>query len=157
MVPVLRKKAIDASDRLKEVLASPLPEGLALLLVRIALAGIFWRSGRTKVVEGSALSISDSTYFLFEYEYAGVPVPPDLAARLATYAEHAFPLLLVIGLATRLSAFALLCMTLVIQVFVYPEAWWSTHILWVALAAILISRGSGVISVDAVLRRRGGN
>ena len=73
---------------------------------------------------------------------------------MATYAEHLFPLLLVIGLCTRLSALALLGMTMVIQIFIYPEAWWSVHIIWVALALVLITRGAGRFSLDALLVRR---
>ena len=141
-------------DRLTAWLASRLPEGLALLLARVALAGIFWRSGRTKVEEGTALTISDNAFFLFEYEYTGLPLPAEIAAPLATYAEHAFPVLLVAGLFTRFAALSLLVMTLVIQIFVYPEAWWSTHIVWAALAAVLISRGGGLLSLDALLASR---
>ncbi|MXO97216.1 DoxX family membrane protein [Erythrobacter aquimaris] len=141
-------------DRLTDWLASRLPEGLALLLTRIALAGIFWRSGRTKVEEGSALSISDNANFLFEYEYTGLPIPADIAAPMATYAEHVFPVLLVLGLFTRFAALSLLVMTLVIQFFVYPDAWWTTHIVWVAMAAVLVSRGAGAISLDAPLASR---
>ena len=141
-------------DRLTDWLASRLPEGLALLLTRIALAGIFWRSGRTKVEEGTALSISDNAFFLFEYEYTGLPIPADIAAPMATYAEHLFPVLLVLGLFTRFAALSLLVMTLVIQFFVYPDAWWTTHIVWVAMAAVLVSRGAGVIALDAPLASR---
>lgn len=130
-------------------------EALTLLLVRVALAGIFWRSGRTKVEEGSWLSVSDTTLFLFDEEYKGVPLPTDLAAYMATYAEHLFPILLVLGLATRLSALALIGMTLVIQIFVYPEAWWAVHSLWVALGAILVVRGGGLLSADHLLTRSG--
>jgi putative oxidoreductase len=136
------------------VLSTRWVEALALLFVRIALAGIFWRSGRTKVDEGSWLSVSDTAKFLFQEEYKNVPLPPDFAAHLATYAEHLFPILLVIGLFTRLSALALLGMTMVIQIFVYPEAWWSVHMIWVALALILIVRGGGQFSLDAVLTRK---
>ena len=143
-------------DRLTAWASSRLPEGLALLLIRVALAGIFWRSGRTKVEEGTALTISDQAYFLFEYEYTGLPLPVDLAVPLATYAEHVFPVLLVLGLFTRFAAVSLLIMTLVIQLFVYPEAWWATHILWFAMAAILISRGGGIFSLDALLASRRG-
>jgi len=82
---------------------------------RVALAGVFWRSGRTKVEEGSWFDLTDTTYFLFENEYSGVPLPADIAAPMATYAETFFPILLVLGLATRFSALALLGMTLVIQ------------------------------------------
>jgi putative oxidoreductase len=141
-------------DTLAAWLASRVPEGLALLLTRVAFAGIFWRSGRTKVEEGTLLSISDQAYFLFEYEYTGLPIPVSIATPMATWAEHLFPLLLVLGLFTRISAAALLVMTLVIQFFVYPDAWWQTHILWVAMAAILISRGGGVLSADALLASR---
>lgn len=129
-------------------------EQLTLLFVRVALGGIFWRSGRTKVDEGSWLSVSDTAKFLFEEEYKNVPLPAEFAAYLATYAEHLFPALLFIGLFTRLSALALLGMTMVIQIFVYPEAWWSVHIIWVALALVLIVRGPGAISVDALLAKR---
>ncbi|MCL4671490.1 MAG: DoxX family protein [Sphingomonadaceae bacterium] len=135
-------------DRAGALVQGPIVEGAALLLVRLALAGVFWRSGRSKVVEGSWLEISDTTRFLFENEYAGVPISPDLAAPMATYAEHLFPILLVLGLATRFSALALLGMTMVIQLFVYPEAWWQVHVLWAALAAVLIVRGGGILSLD---------
>ncbi len=140
-------------DRLVTVAASRWAEGAVLLLARIALAGVFWRSGRSKVTDGSLFEISEATRYLFEYEYAGVPLPPELTAPLATAGEHLFPALLVVGLATRLSAGALLAMTLVIQFFVYPEAWWTTHILWVALTAVLIVRGGGVLSLDAIVAR----
>jgi putative oxidoreductase len=148
------QKLLTPYDRLTAWLASRLPEGLALLITRAALAGIFWRSGRTKVEEGSALSISENAYFLFEYEYTGLPIPPDIAVPMATYAEHLFPILLAAGLFTRFAALSLLIMTLVIQIFVYPEAWWTTHILWVAMAAILVSRGGGMLSLDALLASR---
>ena len=119
-----------------------------LLFVRVSLAGVFWRSGRTKVIEDTWIMLSDNTKTLFENDYAGVPLPSELAARLALGAEHLFPILLVLGLATRLSALALLVMTLVIQIFVYPEAWWQVHIIWVALALVLIVRGGGKLSLD---------
>lgn len=141
-------------DRLTAWASSRLPESLALFITRVALAGIFWRSGRTKVEEGTALTISDTTYFLFENEYTGLPLPAELAVPLATFAEHAFPILLVLGLFTRFAALSLLVMTLVIQVFVYPDAWWATHIVWVALAAMLISRGGGIFALDALLASR---
>ena len=141
-------------DALAAWLASRVPEGIALLLTRVALAGIFWRSGRTKVEEGTLLSISDQAYFLFEYEYTGLPLSPAIATPMATWAEHLFPLLLVLGLFTRLSAAALLVMTLVIQFFVYPEAWWQTHFVWTAMASILISRGGGLFSADHLLASR---
>ena len=145
---------LDRYDHLSAWLASRLPEGLALLLTRVALAGIFWRSGRSKVEEGTLLSIGEQAYFLFEYEYSGLPIPPAIATPMATWAEHLFPILLVLGIFSRFSALSLLIMTLVIQIFVYPEAWWQTHILWVAMAAVLVSRGGGLFSLDALLASR---
>jgi putative oxidoreductase len=143
-------------DRAVAFAASRIPESLTLLLVRVALAGIFWRSGRTKVEESSWLSVSDSALTLFaEDPFNKVPLlPTDFAAYLTTYAEHIFPILLVIGLFTRLSALALLAMTAVIQIFVFPEAWWQVHILWITLALVLIVRGGGGLSVDALLAGR---
>ena len=147
------RKILAAYDYVSRALESKVSEGVALLFLRVAFAGIFWRSGRTKVEEGSWITISDTTATLFSEEYAGVPLPPEFAAVAATSAEHLFPILLVIGLATRLSAVALLIMTLVIQFFVYPDAWWPVHSLWVAMALVLIARGGGLISVDRWLTR----
>ena len=144
-------------DNIVATLSGKVGEGLALLLARFALAGVFWRSGRSKITEGAWLEISDTTYLLFENDYAGVPLPPELAAPLATGAEHLFPVLLVLGLATRPSALALLGMTMVIQIFVFPEAWWAVHSLWAALCAGLIVRGGGMFSLDELsgkLRRQ---
>lgn len=146
MTPILR-----SHDRLTALVAGRLPESLVLLFVRVSFAGIFWRSARTKVEEGSWFTISDTTYFLFSEEYASVPLPSELAAQLATVSEHLFPVLLVLGLFTRFSALALLAMTMVIQIYVYPEAWWSVHALWAALALVLITRGGGMFSLDAAL------
>jgi putative oxidoreductase len=140
--------------RFVATMSAPWIDAVMLLFVRISLAGIFWRSGRTKVDESSWLSVSDTAVFLFEEEYKGVPLPPEFAAYMATYAEHLFPLLLVVGLFTRLSALALLGMTMVIQIFVYPEAWWSVHMIWVALALMLIVRGGGSLSLDALLTKK---
>ncbi len=93
-----------------------LPEALLLLVARLAIAAVFFMSGRTKV--DGVIHITDGTYALFQSEYALPFIPPDLAAVAATWAEHIFPLLLVAGLFTRFSALALLGMTLVIQIFV---------------------------------------
>ncbi len=105
--------------------------------------------GRTKVQ--GLLTITPSAYELFADEYRVPLLPPDVAAHLATYAEHLFPILLVLGLLTRLSALALLCMTLVIETFVYPDAW-PTHLSWAAILLPLIARGGGTISLDRALR-----
>ena len=148
-------KSVDLYDRLTGLLSGKFIESIALLITRLALAGVFWRSYLTKVEEGSWFAISDTTYFLFEYEYAGLPLPVSLAAPLATYAEFLFPILLALGLATRFSALALMIMTFVIQAFVFPtwEHWWASAAIWVAMAAILVSRGSGLFALDSLFGR----
>lgn len=123
------------------------PHWLLALAARFAIAAIFWQSGRTKV-EG-VLTIKQSTYFLFEHEYALPLLPVSIAAHMAAYAEHLFPILLLIGLFTRLSALALLGMTLVIQIFVYPEAW-PTHLSWAAMMLYLLGRGGGRVALDSM-------
>ncbi|QDP19943.1 DoxX family protein [Sphingomonas xanthus] len=129
----------------------PIVQDIVLLFARIGLGAIFWQSGRTKVDDGSLLSISDTTLFLFAEEYAGVPLPSEIAAHMATYAEHLLPLLLLIGLASRLAALGLIGMTLVIQLFVYPEAWWSPHMGWIALGLVILTQGPGRIALDRLI------
>lgn len=147
------KRIVALHDRGVAIVAGRIPEAIAFLLLRVALAGVFWRSGQTKVVEGSILQIDPIQYDLFASEFSGLPLDPAIAVPLTTYAEHLFPILLLVGLATRLSAAALLVMTLVIQIFVFPDAWWPVHSLWAAIAAILIVRGGGLFSLDAILAR----
>jgi len=121
---------------------------LLALAARGSLAAIFFLSGRTKV--DGLLTVNDSAYALFREEYKVPLVPPEFAAHMATYAEHLFPILLVLGLCTRLSALALLGMTAVIQIFVYPDAW-PTHLSWAALMLYLIGRGAGPLSIDRAI------
>lgn len=133
-------------------LASPwVSHSLLALCARFALGAIFFLSGRTKV-EG-LLTVTEGTYVLFREEYRVPILPPEVAAHLATYAEHLLPVLLVAGLLTRLSALGLLGMTAVIQLFVYPDAW-PTHLTWATLALYLAARGGGAVSVDRALALR---
>lgn len=125
-----------------------IPESLLLLVARLGIAAIFFLSGRTKV-EG-VLTITPSTYELFRTDYALPFVSPEIAAHAATYSEHAFPILLVLGLFTRPAATALLGMTLVIEIFVYPDAW-PTHLSWAAILLPLIAHGGGAWSLDRLL------
>lgn len=125
------------------------PDWLLPLLMRFGIAAVFFQSGRTKV-EG-VFTLTDSAFALFETEYALPFMNPNAAAYLAASAEHVFPILLVLGLFTRLSALALFIMTLVIQLFVYPDAW-PTHLSWAALLIPLIGRGGGGFSLDHRLK-----
>lgn len=142
-------------QRTTGIISGALIESIALLFTRLALAGIFWRSYQTKVEEGTWLTISDVQYYIFENEFAGLPIAPDIAVPLATYAEFIFPILLLIGLASRFSALALMGMAVVIQIFVFPTLdhflGWAITI--IALAAFIISRGPGLFSLDAVIAK----
>lgn len=144
-----------------DTVSSPLPiytraaglldriSGSVLLLVaRLGVASVFFLSGRTKV--DGILHITDSTYYLFETDYRLPLVPPHIAAHMATYSEHFFPILLVLGLFSRVGALGLLGMTTVIEIFVYPDAW-STHLSWAGLLLPIVCRGGGRFSLDYLL------
>ena len=135
--------------RIRDRVTAAIPEWPLALLLRLGVAVPFFLSGRTKV-EG-LLTITPSTRYLFAEEYRVPLLAPDLAAALATYAEHALPILLVIGLFTRPAAFGLLAMTLVIQIFVIPGGW-PTHLLWAGPLVYLIARGPGGASLDRMLK-----
>ena len=125
-----------------------LPGSILLLVARLGVAGVFFMSGRTKV--DGILHITDSTYSLFETDYRIPLIPPHIAAHLAAYQEHLFPILLVLGLFNRVAALGLLGMTTVIEVFVYPDAW-PTHLSWAGLLLPIIFRGGGKFSLDHLL------
>lgn len=127
-------------------------EGFALLVVRLALAAQFWRSARTKVEDGSWLTINPITYDLFRDEYH-MPFP-EITGTIATYAEHMLPILVMLGLATRFGAAGLFVMTSVIQLFVYPDAFWTPHVMWFGLALILVARGGGMFALDRLFDAR---
>jgi putative oxidoreductase len=129
------------------------PDALLLLFTRIAVGHIFWASGQTKV-EG--WSLSDSAVELFRSEYRLPLIPPEIAATMAATMEHVLPLMLLIGLGTRFAALGLFAMTLVIQLFVYPEAWW-VHAMWLAALAWIIAKGGGALSLDHLIVRRMGS
>jgi putative oxidoreductase len=129
---------------------SLIPYWFVALMARVPVAGVFWQSGQTKV---DGFRLTESAIELFRNEYQLPLVNPTLAAAAAATAEHVFPILLVLGLATRFAALALLIMTLVIEVFVYPLAW-PTHGTWAACFLLLMARGPGCVSLDHLIARR---
>ena len=135
----------DAWNRLADRIGTIVGDGGLALVARISIAAIFLQSGRTKV-EGW-IDVTPSAIEMFRSEYKLPVIPPEVAAHLAAWSEHLFPALLVAGLFTRVSALALLAMTLVIQVFVSPDAW-PTHLSWAGLLLLLVARGAGVLSLD---------
>ena len=141
-----------------------IPGTLIAMVARFSIAGVFWKSGQTKI-EGLSIDIvsgefslglprlTDSALFLFKEEYSLPLIAPELAAVMAAFAEHLFPILLLLGLATRFSALALLVMTLTIQIFVYPGAW-ATHGIWAAVLLYLMTYGAGWFSMDKLIAAR---
>jgi len=146
-------------------LMSRIPHSLVALIGRFAIAGVFWRSGQTKV-EGLSIDVVEghfefgwpgvtaSAVELFRDEYQLPLLPPELGALMAATAEHVLPILLLIGLGTRFAALGLLMMAMVIQLFVYPGAW-AVHGTWAAVLLWLMMRGAGVVSLDHFVRRGG--
>lgn len=135
----------DAWNAIAGRLDAAIGDGLLSLIARIAIAAIFLQSGRTKV-EGF-LTVTPSAVELFREEYKLPILSPEVAAHLAAWAEHLFPALLIVGLLSRPSALALLAMTAVIEIFVYPLAW-PTHLAWAGLLLVVIARGAGPVSLD---------
>lgn len=129
-----------------------IPYSVLALIARVSPAAVFWRSGQTKV---KGFALADSAIPLFQYEYKLPLIDPTIAAYSAAIAEHVFPVLLVIGLASRLSAFALFVMTMVIEIFVFPDAW-PTHGTWIACFLLIMARGPGVLSLDHLIAKHYG-
>ena len=145
------RQAIDLGHRVAEPVERWLGP-VALLVLRLPIAIVFWRSGRTKVEGWNIFSVKDSQYFLFREEF-GMPMP-ELTAHVTAIAEHILPALLVLGLFTRLSALGMFIMTMVIQFFVFPDAWLGQHMFWASLLFAVIVLGPGQISLDRVFFKR---
>lgn len=123
------------------------PLALVQLAMRIAIGGVFINSGLLKI------NSWEFAVKLFEDEYKVPLLDPVWAARMAALNELTFPVLLVIGFATRLATLPLLGMVLVIQAFVYPQAW-IEHLLWASVLVFLLTRGPGALSVDHLIAKR---
>jgi putative oxidoreductase len=127
-----------------------IPYWFIALAARIFPAAVFWQSGETKV---AGWHLKPSAVALFQNEYQLPLIDPTIAAYASAFSEHFFPILLVIGLATRFAALALLFMTAVIEIFVYPGAW-PTHGVWATCFLLVIARGPGLLSLDHLIARK---
>ena len=145
-----------------------IPYSVIALLLRVVAAHPFFVSGQTKI-EGPTIgreiygldltiqiptAIRSATFTLFADELRLPFLSPNVAAYVTTGMEFVLPLLLMLGLLSRLSALGLLAITMVIQIFVYPDAWWTAHAYWAALLIVLIARGAGAISLDRLIFRK---
>lgn len=145
-LPTIGRRVI-AGARVVTGTLERVPVALPVLLLRCAVALVFWRSGLTKLPLGN-----DMTVFLFESEYRVPLLPAAFAAYLTTVIELIAPWLLVVGLGARVSAAILLAETLVIQVFVYPQHY-PEHLLWAAPLLYVVLRGPDQWSIDHFIRR----
>jgi putative oxidoreductase len=145
-------------------LCQRIPNSLIAFIARFSIAAVFWKSGQTKI-EGFVIDLvggefnlgwprlSDGAVALFKDEYKLPLIPPEIAAPMAAFAEHLFPVMILLGLATRLSALALLGMTAVIQLLVYPGAY-PMHGVWAAVLLYLVAHGPGKVSIDHWIAQR---
>jgi putative oxidoreductase len=134
----LCSRCLNALDRI--------PYTLLAIPLRLAVATVFWRSAMAH------LASMQTTLYMFENMYRVPLLPPDFAAYLTVSIEVSAPILLVLGLLTRLTALVLIGMVLVIEIFVFPQAW-PTHIQWFAMLLVLAARGPGKISIDWLVGR----
>lgn len=144
-----RRSGMSAFIMRANALMAGIPYWFVALVLRIPIAGVFWQSGQTKI---DGWHLASSAVELFKEEYKLPVIDPTIAAYLAAFAEHFFPVLLVLGLATRFAALSLLIMTLVIEIFVYPDAW-PTHGTWAACFLVLMMQGPGKVSIDHWIAR----
>ena len=124
-----------------------IPYSVIALIARLATFSVFIRSGTQKLSDWNA------TLLLFRNEYHTPVLPPAVAAYTATTMELGCSSLILAGLLTRVSTLLLLGMTLTIQLFIYPDAW-PTHIQWLAFMIVLVLRGPGDWSLDALIGPR---
>jgi putative oxidoreductase len=152
MIDKMKQLAKSLSHYLKSI-----PEDVIAITARLAIASVFWRSAQTKISGWELFdqswqfyNVSSSTLMLFQYEYNLPLINYKIAAYMATFSEFFLSLAIVAGFMTRLSALALLIMTGVIQILVYPDAW-PTHIMWAAILFYIIKHGPGKLSVDNLI------
>jgi putative oxidoreductase len=143
-----------------------IPYAVVALALRLVMARVFFLDGQTRI-SGPRISLSvydfdfsvvlpfevkAQTFGVFLSQYFALPVPPVLGAYLVSYAEFILPIMLVLGLGTRFAALGLLVMTALIQIYVVPQALWTTHIYWASILVVLLTLGAGKISVDSLIR-----
>jgi uncharacterized membrane protein YphA (DoxX/SURF4 family) len=95
------------------------------------------------------MAVKHSAYAMFTEM---VNLPSWIAAPVS-YAMFVLPICLVLGFGTRFAALGLLVMGLTIPAFVLPEAMWAAPVFWISILVVLVSLGSGSVSIDHLIRR----
>jgi putative oxidoreductase len=88
----------------------------------------------------------------FQSHYASLPVPTSVTAYLFIYAMFVLPFFLVLGFATRLSTAVLFAMTVLMQIYAAPDAFWTLHVYWLSIMLVLLTCGPGDVSIDRIIR-----
>jgi putative oxidoreductase len=153
-----------SSRSMTSLLWAALPYALVALALRYVIARVFFLPGQG-LIDGPVIALSflntsitlpmevkETALRLFETQYANLPLPPATAAYLFSYAEFVLPICLMLGFATRLAAFFLLLLVALLQFYVMPDAWWTTHVYWTLILLVLMSAGPGAISLDGLIR-----
>ena len=122
------------------------PLSIILLAGRVGVGSVFFKAGLLKY------NSPEFTVLLFRDEYKVPLLDPATAARIAMAQELTIPILLFLGLATRVATLPLLGMILVIQTFVYPNAY-QDHLVWGSILVLVLTRGPGVFSLDYLIER----
>lgn len=123
------------------------PTSVLLLAIRVGVGMVFFKAGLLKYHSW------EFTVLLFRDEYKVPVLPPELAAQMAMIQELTLPVLLFLGLGTRIATLPLFGMLLVIQTFVYPNAW-ADHLFWAGALGLILTRGAGALSLDHLIARR---
>ena len=132
-------------DRARQRLAG-FPLSLLQRGMRIGVGAVFFKAGLLKY------NSPEFTLLLFRDEYQVPLLAPEVAARMTMVQELTIPILLFLGLATRLATLPLLGMIAVIQIFVYPNAW-TDHFMWASALVFVLTRGPGPLSLDHLIAR----
>jgi putative oxidoreductase len=140
--------AVDKAVAIVRTIAQP---SFVQLVLRVALGVPFWRSGILKW--SGFLQLNDTAVLLFSDEFKlhlpGGPYSfpaPGIMAFMSGSVEILAPIFLILGLATRFAALALLAMTCIVELTV-PDGW-PVHITWAAMALGIMAWGPGRLSVD---------
>ncbi len=140
---------------------SSIPEWCVNLAMRLVIFKVFWFAVQTKIagwtIAGQHFAfwnVTDNTFLLFDFEY-GIPlIPTTLAAYMGTFGEFFLSIMILLGFFTRFAALGLFLMTMVIQFFVYPDAWWTVHVYWVLPLLYLMKYGGGKIALDNIVLKK---
>jgi putative oxidoreductase len=144
------------AEKLSRVLQTVAAPSIVQLVMRVALAVPFWRSGILKWSGFGKLNDTAVTLFTDEFmlHLPGGPYhfpAPSAMALLSGTGEILFPVLLVLGLGTRFAALGLLFMTVIVELTV-PDGW-PIHLTWAAMALGIMAWGPGRISIDHLASR----